>query len=79
MTERRGRRRKELLDNLKETRVYWKLREEALDRAVWRTRFVYGVIVFCLSVFHYPNSAAFLLTSVQQNSLQLVRPLEAQM
>jgi hypothetical protein len=29
---RRGRRRKQLLDDLKGTRGYWKLKEEALDR-----------------------------------------------
>jgi hypothetical protein len=39
MTGRRGRRRKQLLDDLKETRRYWKLKEEALDRTLWRTRF----------------------------------------
>jgi len=30
------------MDNLKETREYWKLKEEALDRTVWRTRFGRG-------------------------------------
>jgi hypothetical protein len=39
MMGRRGRRRKQLLDELKETRGYWKLKEEALDRTLWRTRF----------------------------------------
>ena len=39
VTGRRGRRRKQLLDDLKETRGYWKLKEEALDRTLWRTRF----------------------------------------
>jgi hypothetical protein len=39
---RRGRRRKQLLDDLKEKRRYWKLKEEALDRTVWRTRFGRG-------------------------------------
>jgi hypothetical protein len=39
---RRGRRRKQLLDDHKETRVYWKLKEEALDRTLWRTRFGRG-------------------------------------
>ena len=37
--ERRGRRRKRLLDEPRETRRHWKLKEEALDRTVWRTRF----------------------------------------
>jgi hypothetical protein len=34
---RRGRRRKQLLDDLKEMRGYWKLNEEALDCILWRT------------------------------------------
>jgi hypothetical protein len=38
MTGRRGMRLKQLLDDLKETRRYWKLKEEALDRTQWRTR-----------------------------------------
>jgi hypothetical protein len=47
MTGRRGRRRKQLLDDLKEKRRYGKLKEEALDRTLWRTRFgrVYGSVV----------------------------------
>jgi hypothetical protein len=32
---RRGRRRKQLLDDLNEMRGYWKLKEEALDRTRW--------------------------------------------
>jgi hypothetical protein len=39
VTGRRGRRRKQLLDDFKEKRRYWKLKEEALDRTVCRTRF----------------------------------------
>jgi len=39
VTRRRGRRRKQLLDDLKEKRGYWKLKEEALDRTLWRTGF----------------------------------------
>jgi hypothetical protein len=35
-------RRKQLLDDLKEKRRYWKLKEEALDRTLWRTRFGRG-------------------------------------
>jgi len=37
-TARRGRRRKKLLDDLKEKRGYWKLKQEALDHFLWRTR-----------------------------------------
>jgi len=39
VTERRRRRRKQLLDELKKMRRYWKLKEEALESNVWRTRF----------------------------------------
>ena len=39
---RQGRRCKQLLDDLKETRELWKLKEEALDCTVWRTRFGRG-------------------------------------
>jgi hypothetical protein len=47
VTGRRGRRRKQILDDLKETRGYCKLKEEALDRTAWRTCFGrgYGPIV----------------------------------
>jgi hypothetical protein len=34
MTGRRGRRRKQLLDDLREKKRYWKLKEEALDRTL---------------------------------------------
>jgi hypothetical protein len=39
VTGRRGWRHKQLLDDLKETREYWKLKKEALDNTVWRTGF----------------------------------------
>jgi hypothetical protein len=42
ITGRRERRCKQLLDDLKEKRRYWKLKEEALDRTMWRTRFGRG-------------------------------------
>ena len=42
MTGRRGRRSKQLLDELKEMKRDWKLKGEALDRSVWRTRFGRG-------------------------------------
>jgi hypothetical protein len=47
MTGRRGRRCKQLLDDLKEKRRYWKLKEEALDHTLCRTRFGrgYGPVV----------------------------------
>jgi len=39
VTGRRGRRRRKLLDGLKERRGYCHLKEEALDRTMWRARF----------------------------------------
>jgi hypothetical protein len=41
-TRRWGRRRKHLLDDLKEARRYWKLKEEAQDRILWRTQCARG-------------------------------------
>ena len=38
VTGRRGRRRRKLLDDLKERRGYSHLKEEALDRTMWRAR-----------------------------------------
>jgi hypothetical protein len=42
-----GRRRKKLLDDLKEKTGCWKLKGDALDRAVWRIRFrgVFGPVI----------------------------------
>ena len=42
VTGRRGTRRRELLDDLKERRGYFHLKEEALDRTMWRDRFGRG-------------------------------------
>ena len=61
VTERRGRRRKQLLDDLKETRGYWNMKEVALDHTRWRTRFRtgYGPVVrqgtecICLRAFSF--------------------------
>jgi hypothetical protein len=39
---RRGRRRRKLLDDLKEGRGYSHLKEEAVDRTMWRARFGRG-------------------------------------
>ena len=42
VTRRRGRRSKKLLDDLKDRRGYYNLKEEALDRTMWRNRFGRG-------------------------------------
>jgi len=43
VARRRGRRRKKLLDDLKDRRGYSHLKEEALDRTMWRNHFGRGV------------------------------------
>ena len=47
VTRRQGRRHKKLLDDLKDRRGYCELKEEALDRTMWRNRFarVVGPVV----------------------------------
>jgi hypothetical protein len=42
VTGRHGRRRKKLLDDLEERRGYYHLKEETLDRTMWRARFGRG-------------------------------------
>jgi hypothetical protein len=42
LTGRRGRRRRKQLDDLKKMRGYSHLKEEALDRTMWRARFGRG-------------------------------------
>jgi hypothetical protein len=42
VTGRRGRRRRNILDDLKERRGYPYLKEEAVDRTMWRARFGRG-------------------------------------
>jgi len=39
MAGRRGRRRRKLLDDLKERRGYFRLKEEAVDHTMWRAGF----------------------------------------
>ena len=47
VTRKRRKRRKQLLDGLKEKRGYCKLKEKAKERTLWRTRFgsCYGPVV----------------------------------
>ena len=42
VTRRQGRRRKKLLEDLKDRKGYCELKEEAVDRTVWRNRFARG-------------------------------------
>lgn len=47
MTGRQGRKCQQLLYDRNETREFYKLKKEALDRALWRTRFErrYGPVI----------------------------------
>jgi hypothetical protein len=45
VTGRQGKRSKQLLNKLEEKREYWKLKDEALDRTVCRTRSLGGVVL----------------------------------
>jgi hypothetical protein len=64
VTRRRGRRRKQLLGDLKEQEGYWKFKEEALDRDLWRTRFGegYGSFVRQLTQWMVDCSLDILIT-----------------
>ena len=59
MTGRQGRRRRKLLDDLKERRGYSHWKEEALDRTTWRAHFVrcFGPVVRlitkCMNIILY--------------------------
>ena len=44
MTGRRGRRRRKLLDDLKERTGYCHLKQEAVDRTVWRAGYGRGFV-----------------------------------
>ena len=44
VTGRQGRRRRKLLDDLKKRRGYSHLKEEALDRTMWRAAFGRGLV-----------------------------------
>jgi hypothetical protein len=67
VTGKRGRRRRKLLGEFKERREYSHLKEDALDRTVWKARFGRsfgpvvikllneGINVKCLSVFPVPG------------------------
>jgi hypothetical protein len=52
---RRGRWRKHLLDDLKETKGYCKLKEKALDCILWRTRFGKGYGPFVMQLKQKKN------------------------
>ena len=63
VTRRRGRIRKKLLDGLKNRRGCSHLKEEALDRAMWRNRFGRGVGPVVRQITEWMNITLFTYTS----------------
>jgi hypothetical protein len=61
VTERRGRRRRKLLDDLKERKGYFHLKEEALDRTMWRAGFGRGFGPFVRQTTKWMNIASCLV------------------
>ena len=46
-TRSQGRRRRQLLDGLKQTRCFWKFEEEALERSLWRNKLEIYKCFYC--------------------------------
>jgi hypothetical protein len=74
VTGRRGRKRKQILDDLKERRGYCKLKKEALDRTLWRTCFGrgYGPLVRHVKGLMNPILMSFKLLPLRQTRSQYV-------
>jgi hypothetical protein len=80
VTRRRGRRRKKLLDDLKDRRGYSHLKEEALNRTMWRNRFGTGVgpVVRLLNERHVGGEWRYSYTcSLTLYSMQVITELHA--
>ena len=75
VTSRRGRRRKKLLDDLKDRRGYSHLKEEVLDHTMWRNRFRggFGPVVRqnteCMNELSLTDSLSVFNTLVQITTL----------
>jgi len=61
VTERRGRRCRKLLDDLKERRGYSHLKEDALDRTIWRDCFGRGFGTVVIQITKWMSINAWLL------------------
>jgi hypothetical protein len=66
---RQGRRRKRLLDDLKEMRGYYKLKGEALDRTLWRTHVGRGYGAVVRETTEWMNLLPYLLDCWTMRSL----------
>ena len=65
MTRRRGRRRRKLLDDLKDRRGYSHLKEEALDHTMWRNCFGGGFEPVVIQNIEWMNWVYFFLSASQ--------------
>ena len=75
VTRRRGRRRKKLLDDLKDRRGYCQFKEEALDHTTWRNRLGrgFGPVVWQITDDDDPSIVRFLLPIYSSVCLQSAR------
>ena len=71
VTRWRGRKRKKLLDDLKDRRGYCQLKEEALDRTMWRNRFGrgFGPVVWQITDDDEDDDVMLILTATADVSL----------
>jgi hypothetical protein len=76
-TRRRGRRRKQLLDELKEARRCWKLKEEGQDRTLWRTQFGrgYGPVATQITTSTWAEQKTQCVSTTMTNPLMLFRDI----
>ena len=63
---RRGSRRRQLLDVLKGKTGYWKLKDEAIDLTMWRSRFGKKKCISLLKQPNWPQQIHTLKTSLRQ-------------
>jgi hypothetical protein len=68
-----GRRRRNLLDDLKERRIYCHLKEEALDRSMWRARFGKGFGPVVRQTAKWMNEVTYAVLLYRQVRLQTLK------
>ena len=73
VTGRRGRRHKKLLDDRKDRRGYCQLKEEALDRIMWRNRFGrgFGPVVWQITDDDDVNECCYYILNMELTDLAL--------
>ena len=69
MIGRQGRRRRKLVDDLKKRRGYSHLKEEALDRTMWRARFGRGFRSVVRQTAKYMNELCLQLEDTRSHTV----------